>query len=562
MDRMSFGIHHYAGKVMYDADQFVTRNQDTLPTDLQDLCMKSDNFIIASDPDAETARAAAEASGGGRSAPKRQKSNIVAPTVWGKYKTQLQSLMTNLRKTNSRYIRCIKPNMVKKPVLMEHLPTVEQLRCAGVVAAVTLSRSAFPNRLDSQVVRYRYASMWDPNAYPAKITSSMTPEEALRANVDAILNCALKSKEERTDGKVIRAYVVGKTKAYFRAGALEYLEANRLESGLDAPAAKIQAAARGWLVRKNWDKMTNDAREEERKRKEEEERKALELRRAKEAAARKKAEEQARKIREEKAARERAERELREKQERAEQKRREREERERLQREEDEEKERIHALKKEIKALEKQLEDKKADNARKIRDAEEDLADVQKEKQELKEKYDEICAQAAKVDKKDIAANAKKIEESEKIVAYLRKENKKVRDQTDKMKDDLEDLKEQNHRLIEANASAGASLDSLEKQKKNLSSHNSKLEENLKKWVDQNRQLKADLENRTAYYNAETKIRAEYERAMEKIVELLEQRCNDSKLIEDVTTAQLQCEALAARRTGIPGLSGSEVSDF
>jgi myosin heavy subunit len=564
MDRMSFGIHHYAGKVMYDADQFVTRNQDTLPTDLMDLCMKSDNFIIASDPDAEAAKAAAEASGGGgRSAPKRQKSNIVAPTVWGKYKTQLQSLMSSLRKTNSRYIRCIKPNMLKKPVLMEHLPTVEQLRCAGVVAAVTLSRSAFPNRLDNQVVRYRYATMWDPNAYPAKISSSMTPEEALRANVDAILNCALKVKEEREDGKVIKAYVVGKTKAYFRAGALEYLEAHRIESGLDAPAAKIQAAARGWIVRKNWDKMSSAAKEEERKKKEEEERKALEARRAKDAASRQKAEAEARRIREEKAARERAERELREKQERAEQKRREREERERLQREEDEEKERIHALKKEIKSLEKQLDDKKADNERKIKDAEEDLAEVEKEKQELKERYDEICSQAAKVDKKDIAANAKKIEESEKIVSYLRKENKKVRDQADKMKEDLEDLKEQNHRLIEANASAGASLDSLEKQKKNLASHNTKLEDNLKKWTDQNRQLKADLENRTAYYNAETKIRAEYERAMEKIVELLEQRCTDSKLIEDVTAAQLQCEALAARRTGsVPGLSGSEVSDF
>ena len=562
MDRMSFGIHHYAGKVMYDADQFVTRNQDTLPTDLQDLCMKSDNFIIASDQDDEVEKEASTSSG--RGAPKRQKSNLVAPTVWGKYKTQLQSLMTSLRKTNSRYIRCIKPNMAKKPVLMEHLPTVEQLRCAGVVAAVTLSRSAFPNRLDNQIVRYRYASMWDPNSCPAKTTSSMTPEEVLRANVEAIMSCALKCKEEREDGKVIKAFVVGKTKTYFRAGALEYLEANRLENGMDAPATQIQKIARGFLVRKNWDSMTNAAREEERKKKEEAERKALEAQKLKDAEARRQQDAIARQAREEKAAREKAERDLREKQERAERKRREREERERLQREEDEEKERIHKLKKEIKGLEKQLEEKKAENERKIKDAEEDLAEVEQEKQELKEKYDEICAQAAKVDKKDIAANAKKIEESEKIVSYLRKENKKVRDLTEKMKEDLEDLKEQNHRLIEANASAGASLDSLEKQKKNLATHNVKLEDNLKKWTDQNRQLKADLENRSAYYQAETKIRAEYETAMEKIVELLEQRCDDSKLIEDVTAAQLQCEALAAHRSGVslPGLSGSDVSDF
>ncbi|EEC42649.1 predicted protein, partial [Phaeodactylum tricornutum CCAP 1055/1] len=141
MDRMSFGIHHYAGKVMYDADQFVSSNQDTLPTDLSDLCSMSTNFVIANE------MAKVEAANMTRGTPRRQKSNLVAPTAWGKYKTQLLSLMTNLRKTESRYIRCIKPNMKKVPVLMEHIPTVEQLRCAGVVAAVTLSRSAFPNRL-------------------------------------------------------------------------------------------------------------------------------------------------------------------------------------------------------------------------------------------------------------------------------------------------------------------------------------------------------------------------------------------------------------------------------
>jgi myosin V len=246
MDRMSFGIHHYAGKVMYDADQFVTRNQDTLPTDLEDIGMKSSNEIVSKkfeEPPKEPVP-------GNKRTLVRQKSNLVAPTVWGKYKTQLQELMTNLRKTNSRYIRCIKPNMKKIPVLMEHIPTVEQLRCAGVVAAVTLARSAFPNRLDNPSVRFRYGSMWEKSQYPSAKTSSMDSNEALRCDCDAILNCALKVKETvNNEGKVAKAYVVGKTKSYFRAGALEYLEANR-KSGLDSQAVTIQRFARGWLVRK------------------------------------------------------------------------------------------------------------------------------------------------------------------------------------------------------------------------------------------------------------------------------------------------------------------------
>jgi len=557
MDRMSFGVHHYAGKVMYDAEQFVTRNQDTLPTDLSDLCAKSDNFIMSSTME-DTG--AAEASS--RGAPKRQKSNLVAPTVWGKYKTQLASLMSSLRKTNSRYIRCIKPNMVKKPILMEHVPTVEQLRCAGVVAAVTLSRSAFPNRIDNQVVRFRFASMWDPDKYPTKKTSSMTEEEGTRCDVEAMMTCALKSKEIHEDGKIIKAFVVGKTKCYFRAGALEFLEANRLENGLDEPATQIQKIARGWIIRKNWDSMTSGAREEEERKRMEEEAAAKAEAERKAAAARKKKADEERKKREEKARKEREERERQEKQERAERKKREREERERLAREEEEEKEKVKKLKKEIKKLEKELAEKDAENAQAIKDAEEEADDAEAHRAELQKKYDEICKQAASIDKKDIAANSKKIEESEKIVNYLRKENKKIRDQTDKMKEDLEEMKEQNSRLIEANASAGASLDSLEKQKKNLASHNVKLEENLKKYKGQNNQLKADLENRNAYFAAETKIRAEYEKAMEEIVELLEQRCSDGKLIEDVTAAQLQCEAIAAHKAGVPGLSASDISDF
>jgi myosin-5 len=55
--------------------------------------------------------------------------------------------MDNLGQTTSRYIRCIKPNLLKAPLQLDHKTTVEQLRCAGVVAGITIARSAFPNRL-------------------------------------------------------------------------------------------------------------------------------------------------------------------------------------------------------------------------------------------------------------------------------------------------------------------------------------------------------------------------------------------------------------------------------
>lgn len=556
LDRTSFGIHHYAGKVMYDAVGFVASNQETLPTDLEDLAMMSSNPLVALENKPAP-------SAGGRSGPKRQKSNLVAATVWGKYKTQLASLMTNLRKTNSRYIRCIKPNMKKVPVLMEHTPTVEQLRCAGVVAAVTLSRSAFPNRLDNGVVRFRYSGQWDARAFPSKRKDSMSQSQQISADIDAMMTCALKSKEEEIKGKLVKAFVVGKTRTYFRAGALEFLEANRLENGLDAPAINIQRIVRGFIVRKSWiDRLREAQNDEAKKKAEEEERRQQELRKKKAAEeSRKRAELQ--RQREEKARREREERERKEREEELERQRKEREEKLRIEKEEKEAKKIIKGLKHEAKELESDLENKKRSNERKIEKAEAEIEQLENEKNELEEEHSRIMREAASIDKAEIAANKKKIEESEKIVGYLKKENKKVRDQTEKMKEDLQDLKEQNNRLIEANASAGASLDSLEKQKKNIAAHNSKLDENIKKWKSQNQQLKADLENRTAYYRAETKIRAEYEKTMERIIEMMENKCDDANLIEEVSNAQMQCEAMAAQKGGSsPGLTGSDVSDL
>jgi myosin-5 len=160
MNRKEFGIHHYAGKVMYDSDGFVFSNQDTLPSDLFDCALKCKNEIVSKHLSNEKCSDLAEkevAPSSNKRAVKRNKSNLVAPTAWSKYKGQLVKLMAMLAKTNSRYIRCINPNKPKKPVLMEHLSTIEQLRCAGVVAAVTLSRSAFPNRLENEVVRFNFS---------------------------------------------------------------------------------------------------------------------------------------------------------------------------------------------------------------------------------------------------------------------------------------------------------------------------------------------------------------------------------------------------------------------
>ena len=528
MDRMSFGIHHYAGKVMYSAEFFVERNQDTLPTDLEEVMLKSSNFIIAKKPE--------EPDTGGGKGPKRQKSNIVGSTIWTKYKTQLTQLMGDLRKTQSRYIRCIKPNKAKVPVIMEHVGTVEQLRCAGVVAAVTITRSAFPNRLENQVARYRYNTMWDKRAYPTTATDNDAPDVKLAKDCDALMTCALKEKE--ANGK--KAFVVGKTRTYFRAGALEYLEANR-SAGMDGQAKQIQALVRGFLARKKFGDLRGKKDEEERKRKEEEERKKREAEEAKKKAEREKIAAEKAEMARKKAEAERKAQEEAEKKAEAERKKREKEEKLAREKEEKERQKKVKGAQKEIEKLKEQLAKKQKENEKLVKKAEDKCKVAEKERDEYLNKYEDQMREASKIDKGELQAMQKKVAESDKIIAYLKKENEKTRNRTRDMEADIEEMKETNQRLVEASASAGASLDSLEKQRARIEDHNAKLEDNLGKYKDQNKQLKKDLANRQAYLEAEQNIKNDYEKAMEKVVEMMEDKCDDSTLVEKVMTAQLTC---------------------
>ena len=261
-----FGIHHYAGKVLYDATNFVRKNTDTLPSDLLNCAKLSSNAIIANELNNEdmmnplhkgslTAGTtgtkkkkrpkSAQNSSNNRS--KKRTSNLVAETVWTKFKTQLSSLMETLSETKTRYIRCIKPNTMKAPLLMEHVSTVEQLRCAGVVAAVTISRSAFPNRLEHISVLDRFKSLWPKGDHITVLQNETLDIDArCKKATDILLTLALREMEFEKNGIKFRAFVMGKTRAYFRAGALEFLEAERMKH-LGAYAIVIQTSSRRFI---------------------------------------------------------------------------------------------------------------------------------------------------------------------------------------------------------------------------------------------------------------------------------------------------------------------------
>lgn len=257
--RDAFVIKHYAGPVQYDTTGFLLKNTDALQNDLILLIKKSKApFLKKLFPEEHvgdamtgipgTSAVIAASNSRGRPALKR-KNSIVADTVGTQFKSQLNGLMEDIRRTNVHYIRCIKPNGKKSPLVFNKLRVTEQLRCAGVVEAVRISRMAYPNRVLQTMFLERFRgvaptpSTDDTAAALAVPTATageaLSDDEKTAAAVRELLAKLTPGKESE--------YQIGKTRVFFRQGALEGLEEMRTRK-FDAAAVVLQRYAKKWMA--------------------------------------------------------------------------------------------------------------------------------------------------------------------------------------------------------------------------------------------------------------------------------------------------------------------------
>jgi len=452
---------------------------------------------------------------------------------------------------------------------MQHLSTIEQLRCAGVVAAVTLSRSAFPNRIENKNAKFKFSSMWNRAKFPSKGNDDMEESERLKHDCEALLLCALKPLEKTEEGKTVKAFVVGKTRSYFRMGALEYLEANRTKE-MGSQVVSIQRFIRGWFIRKDHQQADNKKRKAvariqkwyttvtteiaaaekakkeaaEKKKKDERERKAREIAEAKAKAATEARLAKEKVEREAQIAREKAEEEERERKEREKEAKRLKKEQEEFDKVEKDKEKKVKSFKKEIKSKEGELDDKDKKWNLELNELEEECERAEKDRDDILEKIAKEEAKIAAIPQLS-DKELKMLNESSEVVGYLRKENKKLRASTTQLRKDFDTMQENNKRLLEANAYAGASFEAMSEQSKKKNNNNSKLLQNLNKHKKQNQKLKDDLRMRSGYCDAEAQIRVNYQKSMSEIMEMIQDECDDAQLTEDILVLALECESEA-----------------
>ena len=158
-----FSIHHYAGIVEYDSSNFLEKNKDELPKETTELLLSSLNPFVASLGallcEQQPLEQPQQKKPIPRSNPKqmqRGSSSLLRDGVGMQFSSQLTELRSRIESTEPHYVRCLKPNDDLVPNNFDPLIIADQLRCAGVLEAIRVSRVGFPHRYfhDHFVERY------------------------------------------------------------------------------------------------------------------------------------------------------------------------------------------------------------------------------------------------------------------------------------------------------------------------------------------------------------------------------------------------------------------------
>ncbi|XP_053299181.1 myosin heavy chain, fast skeletal muscle-like [Pleuronectes platessa] len=234
-----FSLLHYAGTVDYNITGWLEKNKDPLNESVVQLYQKSPMkllaFLYASFSGAEESGGDA---GGGKGKKAGKKKGGSFQTVSAVFRENLGKLMTNLRSTHPHFVRCLIPNEVKTPGIMENHLVIHQLRCNGVLEGIRICRKGFPSRILYADFKQRYRIL-NANAIPdGQFIDGKKASEKLLSSIDL----------DHTE------YRFGSTKVFFKAGLLGTLEELRDEK-LVSLVTQTQALCRGGLMRKEYNNL-------------------------------------------------------------------------------------------------------------------------------------------------------------------------------------------------------------------------------------------------------------------------------------------------------------------
>jgi myosin heavy subunit len=229
---ISFSVHHFAGSVLYGAEEFVQRNTDNFPELLISVVVTSTNEFLAEEL-GELLKEGCRSSKTKEGVPK---------TVMDVFQSQLKQLMMSFGDYSPRYIRCIKPcDGLDKRKKLDHHAVLRQINCAGLVTAIEQSKEFYSEKLSYETIATRYACLLPPKTQ--KSIESMDRVD----KVQVILSTSYAPFIGSYHGSTFSMpFTCGCRRVFFRTGALKLLETKR-QLLCSSSAKKIQKVVRDYL---------------------------------------------------------------------------------------------------------------------------------------------------------------------------------------------------------------------------------------------------------------------------------------------------------------------------
>ncbi|XP_038672457.1 unconventional myosin-VIIa-like isoform X3 [Scyliorhinus canicula] len=241
-----FGILHFAGVVYYESKGFLDKNRDHLSSSIIQVVQSSKNKFL------KQIFQTSFGSASGKPQIQRQSlrkgsitttdSHRLHPTISRQFKQSLDNLMKTLKACQPYFIRCIKPNEFKKPLIFDRELCIKQLRYSGMRETIRIRKSGYPIRFTflDFVQQYKLvlsSALWQIKQENVHLCCKQIAESVIGTNGD---------------------WKIGRTKIFLKENdhlALE-LERDRI---LTAKALMIQKVMRGFKDRKNFLRQKNAA---------------------------------------------------------------------------------------------------------------------------------------------------------------------------------------------------------------------------------------------------------------------------------------------------------------
>ncbi|CAG9132390.1 unnamed protein product [Plutella xylostella] len=251
-DAICFAIHHFAGRVVYQAENFLEKNRNFLPPEVVQLMRQSQydtiRFLfqcpitktgnlyspLQGDIDSRTL----ESPSSDRTRERFNSRGLASQsraqqTVSTYFRFSLMELLQKMMSGTPQFVRCLKPNDLRSPKHFDSAKILKQLRYTGVLETIRIRQNGFSHRLPFDDFLKRYSFL------------AFSFDEEVKPNRDT---CRLLLLRLKLDG-----WAIGKSKVFLKYYHVETLA--RIYEEQIRKVVLVQANVRGWLARQYYHRL-------------------------------------------------------------------------------------------------------------------------------------------------------------------------------------------------------------------------------------------------------------------------------------------------------------------